>query len=431
MERPPEGRRDTKPHCHLGEGRPRCRGAEDERHASEHAKDSATGAAARDIPRTYAYGCAMGDALRDKLAPIYRPLMGELFDRPEVQEPRATCNDCAMCDKGSGGPGVMDYFKPDLKCCTYLPNLPNYLVGAIFAEGPSMAEGQKRLRARLAARTAVSPCWVGPPRKYLMMMMASRGTNSFGRAKTLLCPYYDGSKADACTIWKHRESVCSTFFCKYIQGKIGCEFWSGLKAYLEHVEVKLSHWAMAQVDPTLVEPKPGRLRLTAEDIDELPPKAADYEALWQGWVGREEEFYVACFEKVRAMSREEFVRVVESTPEVAGSLTGLKMKWDALVSTDLPKYLVRNPKMMTTPLETSVVITTYNLNDSFAMEKDLYDVLALLEPDKTLDENLTSLAKDHGIELAPELMHHLYVHGVLVPPSKKRNATVCEVPKKS
>lgn len=372
----------------------------------------------------------MGDALRGKLAPIYHPLMGELFDRPEVHEPRATCDKCAMCDQGGGAPVVMDYFNPELKCCTYLPNLPNYLVGAILAEGPSMAEGQKRIRERITKRTAVSPCWVGPPRKYLMMMMASRGTNTFGRAKTMICPYYDATKSDSCTIWKHRESVCSTFFCKYDKGKVGWEFWTSLKTYLEHVEVKLSHWAMSQVDPKLVEPKPARLRLTAEDIDELPPKAAEYEQLWQGWVGREEEFYVACFEKVRGLDREQFAKVIESTAEVSGSLADLRMKWDRMLSTELPKYLVRNPKMMITPLASSVVITTYNLNDSFSMEKELYDVLALLDGDKTLEDNLGMLEKEHGIELAPELMQHLFVHGILVPPVKKRNTNVCEVPNK-
>jgi len=368
----------------------------------------------------------MADPLRKKLAPIYAPFLSELFDRPAVEESRATCNDCAMCEKG-GGPAVpMDYFKPDLKCCTYHPNLPNFLVGAILSDpDPALAEGRRRIRERIERRIAISPCWVAAPKKFQLLVMASRGTNVFGRAKSLLCPYYDGASGGLCTIWKHREAVCSTFFCKYEGGRPGFQFWTSLKAYLEHVEITLAHAAMRAVDAKLVEPKMGRLRLTAEDIDDLPPNAAEYDGMWRDWVGREADFYVACFEYVRDMGRDEFIRLVDGTPDGKKSLLDVRSRWDKLTSPQLPKTLALNSKLKVVPLAEQVVVTSYNPNDSFALDKELYEVLAMLDPNKTVAANLETLAREHGIELAPELLQHLYIHGVLAPPTVAKQAPVC------
>lgn len=361
----------------------------------------------------------MADSLRAKMAPVYQHLLSELFDRPAIPETRATCDDCAMCDKGQN-PGVkMDFFKPDVKCCTYHPHLPNYLVGAILAEGDEYAEGKRRIRERIAKRTMISPCWVAAPKKYQLIAMASKGSNVFGRAKSMLCPYYDSSGNGSCSIWRHRESVCTTFFCKYERGRHGLDFWTGIKAYFEHIEITFAHWAMKEVDPKLVEPKLGRLKLTVEDVDDLPPNPAEYAELWQGWVDREAEFYLACYEKVRSMTREKFEELIDEAPDGKKNLLELRRRWDKMMNPELPKALVRNPKMKTAEVESAMVVTTYNPNDSFAVDKDLYEVLGLLDASKTLEENLRTLEAEHGVELAPELLAHLVMHGVLVTPPKK------------
>lgn len=365
----------------------------------------------------------MAESVRAKMAPIYHHLLSEMFDRPDIPETRATCSDCAMCDKGAS-PGVkMDYFKPDTKCCTYHPHLPNYLVGAVLADGEDMAEGKRRMRARIAKRTQISPCWVAAPKKYQLIAMASKQSNVFGRARSMLCPYYDQERGGACTIWRHRESVCTTFFCKYERGRHGLDYWTGIKAYFEHIEITLAHWAMKEIDPKLVEPKMGRLKLSVEDVDDLPPNPEEYAALWQDWIDREPEFYLACYEKVRTMDREKFKELIDEAPEGKKNLLELGRRWEKMMAPELPKSLIRNPKMKVAPVDNAMVVTTYNPNDSFAVDKDLYDVLALLDEKKTLAENLKMLETEHGVELAPELLSHLVMHGVLVTPKKPACAT--------
>ncbi len=359
----------------------------------------------------------MVDSLRGKLNPLYSTLFPELFDRPEVVEARATCETCAMCDHGQLAPVAMDYFKPDAKCCTYHPSLANYLVGGILADQTDeLAEGRKRLRAKIAARIGVTPKFIAASRKYNLITTAARGSGFFGRSKAVLCPYFDQENDGRCTVWRYRESVCSTYFCKYTDGKPGWAFWDTMKAYLSTVEKMLAHFSAISVDPSVTEPDIERFMLTVEDVEDRGPNDADYARYWGKWVGREEEFYIACYERIRALEKTEFAAQVDDSPAGRGMLAELTARYEAIGSTTLPKSLVRNPMMKTRATEDAVVLTTYNPFDAFSVEKDLYEVLGLLDAKQTLDQNLARLAKEHEIELAPELLQYLFVHGVLVAP---------------
>jgi hypothetical protein len=365
--------------------------------------------------------------LRKKLNPLYGRLFDEVFDRPEVVETRATCETCAMCDQGQLAPVEMEFFSPSSKCCTWHPTLPNYLVGAVLADtSEDLAEGRKRLRARIAARIGVTPGFIAPPRKYNVIYTAARGSGFFGRAPSMLCPYYDSENDGRCTVWQYRESVCSTYFCKYTAGKPGWEFWDQLKGYLSHVEATLSRSASLAVDSTVSEPPQERTQLTKEDVEDLPPNDADYARFWGNgkWVGREEEFYIACYEKVRTMTRAEYVEKIDDTPLGRGMIARLTSRYDKIPSTETPKHLVliRSNQMRKRVTDDAVVVTTYNPYDAFSMEKDLFEVLRLLKREETLEQNLARLDREHDVQLAPELIHYLYVHGVLVEPEEAKEA---------
>jgi hypothetical protein len=361
--------------------------------------------------------------LRSKTAPVYQRLFPELFDRPEVVETRATCDTCAMCDQGQIAPVAMDYFRPDAKCCTWHPSLPNYLVGAILADtGEELAEGRRRLRAKIAARVGVTPQFIAPPRKYTALYAAARGAGFFGRSKVMLCPYFDEENNGRCTVWRYRESVCSTYFCKYTAGKPGFQFWDTLKGYLSLVEHALARYGAMTVDSTVTEPKVERYALTAEDIEDLPPSDADYARFWGNgkWVGREEEFYIACYERVQKLDKGDFEKHVDDTPDGRGLLAKLEAKYDDIANAKLPDVLIRTTNMKKREAGENVVVTSYNPYDAFSLEKELFDVLGMLRADQTLEENLARLDKEHDVQLAPELIHYLYVHGVLAAPEKKK-----------
>jgi hypothetical protein len=355
--------------------------------------------------------------LRSKLNPLYATLFSELFDQPEVVETRATCDTCAMCDQGQIAPVQMDFFRPDAKCCTYHPGLANYLVGAVLAdEGPELEEGRRRLRARIAARVGVTPQYIQAPRKYNLVYASARGAGFFGRAKNMMCPYFDAENDGRCTVWRYREAVCSTYFCKYTGGKPGWEFWDTLKGYLGYVERSLASLSAKAIDAAVTEPNMERFTLTAEDVQDLPPKDSDYAQYWGTWVGREEEFYIACYQHVKAMKPADFALGVDDSPDGRGMLGRLTAKYEAIPSATIPTTLIRAKDLKKRVNDESVVVTSYNPYDAFAVEKELFEVLGKFKAEQTVEENLARLDKEEDVQLAPELIHYLFVHGVLVAP---------------
>src|SRR6218665_3697133 len=91
----------------------------------------------------------------DSLPLLYRDLLPEFFQKGVPVETKATCDACAMCPSSAAGTvesvdGVSRLFRPDTKCCTYYPRLPNFLVGALLSdERPELAEGRRALQPAL------------------------------------------------------------------------------------------------------------------------------------------------------------------------------------------------------------------------------------------------------------------------------------------
>ena len=167
--------------------------------------------------------------LANFLPEIYGSFLPSFFQRSIPQETKATCNNCAMCPKPGEEIGPL-HFRPDVKCCSFHPNLPNYLVGGILSGTDSeLEEGRNLIREQIKNRIGVEPKGILPSRKWsLLYEMAHH--KSFGKTQTLICPYFE-QKEGNCTIWPFREAVCSTFFCKYERGEDGKRFWEGVKLY--------------------------------------------------------------------------------------------------------------------------------------------------------------------------------------------------------
>lgn len=361
----------------------------------------------------------MSQTLRQGLPPIYSPLFAKEFDRPAVVESRATCASCQMCDHGNAPPElVANFFRPDTKCCTYYPSLPNFLVGAILADpSPEMAEGKRRIQEKIKDRIGVTPNWCGPSRKWDLLYRASSAT-SFGRSKTLTCPYL--TEDSRCSVWRHRETVCSTFYCKFDGGIAGSAFWKALKQYLSLVETRLAMFASKAVDADVREPEdPPNDQLTLADLEDRVNEPL-YARAWGSWAGREEEFYVACYEKVKGLSRAEFLQNVDDSPRGKPVFAALFEAYDAIGKAQvIPERMALNAKARVLPVLNGVVVTTpYNANDSFQLETELFDVLKAFRHEDTVREVRKRLADEQGIEFEDALLETFIAHGILVAPPK-------------
>lgn len=363
------------------------------------------------------------ETLRSIFPEVYTDLLPDLFDAEAPREEKATCESCAMCPPAgavTGDDGAVAYFRPDAKCCTYHPILPNYLAGAILADDrPDMAEGKRRIREKIDMRTGVSPMWVAPSRKVDVLYRATQKT-AYGRSLTLLCPYFEREKLN-CTIWRHRDSVCTTYFCKYVRGADGQAFWQALRWSMIWVEAALSGRAARSLIPGHSEPRPSAGNMTVEELEDRPPKESTYAALWGEWAGREEDFYVRCFEHVKSIGREGFREILRD-PEAAGRLENLAERREAMLRPVLPGRLVPNPRMKTTETGDGVLVMSYSQYEPLLLTPDLFEVVRLFGEGGAVAEVRARLARDHGVELPDGLLEGLYQFRVLVAPPAEEPA---------
>jgi hypothetical protein len=150
------------------------------------------------------------DLGQSPLPPLYARWMGELLAAPIPRETEATCDDCAMCPRPGERTDGAHFFRPDVKCCSYVPVLHNFLVGLILAEtDPAAAAGRATLEARLDARIGATPLALAcPPLQRALYRLGAPG--AFGQARGLRCPHFLEEGGGRCAIWRHRIAVCPT-----------------------------------------------------------------------------------------------------------------------------------------------------------------------------------------------------------------------------
>src|SRR5688572_13086905 len=85
------------------------------------------------------------------LPDIYAIVVPELRPAEHPRETRATCASCAMWP--TDDPAGRRTFVQPHRCCTYVPSLPNFLVGRALSRGGT---GADRLRARIREMDGVS-----------------------------------------------------------------------------------------------------------------------------------------------------------------------------------------------------------------------------------------------------------------------------------
>lgn len=180
----------------------------------------------------------------DYLPPLYRDLLPPLFRQGIPPEDLSTCTRCAMCRRpGQSRDPVMRHFRPDARCCTYYPSLPNYLVGALLADrSPRHEEGRRRVRRLLARSEGATPLGLEAPRAR-ERRYARLGDRAFGRLRSLRCPCFRPGSND-CTIWGYRNGTCATYFCRPVRGVHGAAFWEAVHRYLRVLEKALARHAL-------------------------------------------------------------------------------------------------------------------------------------------------------------------------------------------
>lgn len=361
--------------------------------------------------------------LLDALPPLYRALLGPPLDREVAPESKATCGWCAMLEGRGEAAAPIDgrprFFRPDTKCCTFHPRLPNYLVGAILDDAsPEGAEGRRRVEARVASGVGVAPEWLHPPRTFSLLYDSSRG--AFGRARGLRCPFFVEA-AGTCAIWAHRDAVCSTYFCKYATGADGRRLWTAVKELVSLVEIQLARAALLELAPALLDREPGAKPAPAaplgpEDIDGDPPAPAERTAAWGSWAGREPELYRACHRWVRGVSAADLEGLLGLDGRIARR--AVERAAAATASTALPPRLRLDPGATVSWLpDGRVALGAYSELEAVALPGEAYRLLARFTGERTVAEVRARLRAELSADLADEVLLELYRQRVLTVPA--------------
>jgi hypothetical protein len=263
--------------------------------------------------------------------------------------PREKRSDCANCPQVnphnrsvSSDHGA---FSADTKCCTYLPELPNYSVGGLLMDG---GQGAATVHARIALYPGcITPFGLMRTELYQTIYSATR-ERAFGRAPLLLCPHYLSDGGGTCGVWRHRNHVCATWFCLHERSWLGHSFWVAMRELLGEVERQLSTWCVQGLlgvfgtDVIAIQQSRGSAASLAGEITGRSPWPSDAR-LWKEWATKKCDFFSECARRVSALS---WRTVTELIGTVGRSrIETVKAEYEKMLAGTMPDKLAKGTIM--------------------------------------------------------------------------------------
>jgi hypothetical protein len=300
-------------------------------------------------------------------------------------ESRADCQRCVLLPDSLGAANHPWAFHPGTRCCTYHPELPNFLAGQALARG---GPGAERIRARLHDPSGVSAWGITPSDGFRASRAAT--TTGFGRDPAMRCPFYvDGPYT--CGIWQDRNAVCRTWFCRHDEGVVSLARWTALRRTLTLVETLLARFCVAAGQPPDAGVSPGSVDTAA----------------WESW-------FVWCAGRVAAMTDAELASV--STGELA-SLRRKVASCMRLPPLHLPDVVVPVLRSSKTTLR-GVGLVGYSSYDGVEVDPGIIHFFARLDGKRTWRQARDLAAAERGVIVTDELIFELGRIDVLQPPAR-------------
>ncbi len=360
----------------------------------------------------------MTDNIPSVLPPLYASWIGQLLQGPIPPETRATCSDCAMCAKGAEASDDSRYFfSPNVKCCTYLPELHNFLVGRILEDDdPALTQGRASVLRRIQTGVAVTPFGLG--RSPATDLLYENMVNVFGRNQSLRCPHYLEADGGRCGIWRHREAVCATYFCKTVRGAVGVNFWNTIRQLIKAIEADLAYWCVLNLDPGIEalerlfsstrKTKPGR-QIDGIQLDGVVNPESQ-RSLWGKWLGREKEFYVECARLVNPLTWQDVLAICRPSTQAYAQLA--RESYQKLAPNGIPARLKVGSFKVIHVDKNVCRINPYGF-EYMELQQSLVNVLHYFDGRPT-HEALGAIAAESGSRLDEEVIRRLVDFKVLI-----------------
>jgi hypothetical protein len=320
------------------------------------------------------------------LPPLYARWMGDLLNEPLPEERRSDCGNCPMVRERATSCAHDAVFLTDGKCCTYLPDLPNYLVGMILRDDSAeMVAGREQFERGALRRMELGPLGVYKSRERALIQKLSAG--AFGTDLGQLCPYFVNERGGLCAIWKYRNSRCATWFCLYDRGAYGAGLWDAVLELLKRLELALAEWNLELIRPS-------------------------WQNVWGDWAGREREFYLECAKRVEALSWPQALAV--GGADAAQLAQNVRTVYGIYHGREVPERLRRGNLRVELIDGQRCRVWGYSPFDSIDLERALLDALVLFEGLPARDA-IARIERARGIRLDDALMRRLLDYWILVP----------------
>lgn len=215
--------------------------------------------------------------------PFYQQWLKE-FDLISPRETKINCASCTMVNPPQNetlrDPGPFD---AKLKCCTYIPFVPNFSLGRI------LNSNRLDLRSVVGTSALFSPLGLAPKTApKVSENFSSVEVNAFGRDQSKRCPFLS-AETSMCRIWESRPSVCASYHCVSSRGAQGLEYWKTAEELGNLIEWTLSHEALWSLGFSIEETDLMARALESTDEHQMSES-------WFEWRGREMELYQRAFE---------------------------------------------------------------------------------------------------------------------------------------
>ncbi len=346
----------------------------------------------------------------------------ELLGQDPPAERRATCEDCGLRGeraRAEGLPAAL-HFSPS-RCCTYVPTLPSFSVGLILADPSSeLRHGRELIERAVAERRMTTPLGLLRPPAAARAYRDEVDKAGFGRTTALSCPFLDST--GGCSIWRYRDAICASWFCRFEGGAARARFWRTLSRLLGRSEHALAWHLVEQLDPgddavaELLESSNLTKNLggvTLRGFVDAEGRMSEELArrVWGRWYGREREFYRRCAEAASALSWRELSGLGGSALGVLARL--VRLRFAAMARR--PELLVLGPVATEGEGELVYLRSDELPYDGISLPQTLVEALKAFDG-RPLSEARAEAEARSGAPLDDALLARLITCGALVEP---------------
>lgn len=248
-------------------------------------------------------------SLKEELPKIYTQLIPQSVLNHHLSETKAQCSQCNMAQPDKRR---RFHYQNDLKCCTYYPFTPNYIIGEVLQNYETSISADK-FKNMIRLREFALPIGLVASGEY-QKKFSERLPDDFGNDRKLLCPYFDKLN-NQCSIWEFRGSVCRGYFCKSSYSRTGLKYWELFKEYFGHIEMVVAEELISELGYS---PKDVTAQIELLQIYEFENQIHNQRTLsesqqknyWSQYYLQEIEFYKNCYLELQKWNRKKFQEVI-------------------------------------------------------------------------------------------------------------------------